>query len=122
MCPVARPDPICPICGQSVALGVPVVFNHGDSLHLDCYVGTEGAAALVANFLETRPSERFCHVCLAQHLARERQEVEKAVTALRLTRRAVVEPGFCSTCTLARVTVRARSGANGIGDRAENVP
>ena len=112
MCPVARPDPICPICGQSVALGVPVVFNHGDSLHLDCYVGTEGAAAVVGNFLETRPSERFCHVCLAQCLTRERQEIEKATTALRLTRRVVVEPGFCSKCTHAKVTVRVNDSTD----------
>src|SRR5262245_7056208 len=107
-----QPDPICPICSQIVAAGIPVVFNHGDTLHLDCYVGTEGAATLVGNFLATRPSDGFCHTCLGKHLSRERQEIEKATTALRLTRRVLVEPGFCSTCMYARVTVRVKAGTD----------
>src|SRR5262245_15919522 len=77
-CPMAQPDPLCSTCGQIIAAGAPVVFDHGTGLHLDCYVGTEGAAALVLSFLETRPGERFCHACIAQQLTRERQEIEKA--------------------------------------------
>jgi hypothetical protein len=103
---MAQPEPTCPICGQSLAVGVPVVFNHGERLHLDCYVGTEGVAALVENFLKTGRRERFCHTCVAQELSRERQEIEKATTALRMTRRVVVAPGICSGCRHATVIVR----------------
>jgi hypothetical protein len=88
-----------------------VAFDHGLIVHLDCYTGAEGIATLLHNFLETRPSERFCHTCLSQHLHQERQAIEKAVTALRLARKVVVEPIICSTCDNNRVTVRLRQEA-----------
>jgi len=106
------PDSICPICGEAVAARIPVVFDHGLVAHLDCYVATEGAATLIRSFLETRPGERFCYTCLARHLTRDRQEIEKAATGLRLTRSVVVAPGLCSTCTYARVTIRLKQAAD----------
>jgi hypothetical protein len=112
MRPTVQPDPNCPICGEVVAAGVPVVFDHGNVAHLDCYLGTEGVATVVRNFLVSRPGERFCYTCLAQHLTRTREEVEKASNALRLARRVVVEPAICSTCTKARVTIRARQAGD----------
>ena len=101
-------DAICPFCSQSVATGVPVVFNHNEVVHLDCYVRAESIATQVHNVLGSRSSEQFCYTCLAQHVARGRQEIEKAAYVLRLTRSVVVEPATCATCIQARVTIRAR--------------
>ena len=105
------PDPICPICDEAVAARIPVVFDHGLVAHLECYIATEGAATLVRGFLESRPGERFCYTCLARHLTRDRQEIEKAATGLRLTRSVVVAPGLCSACTYARATIRLKQVA-----------
>jgi hypothetical protein len=103
-----QPDPICPICRQAVPTAVPVIFDHGEIVHLDCYVGTEGETTVVRAFLEARSHERFCYTCLAQRLIRDRQGIEKAATALRLNQSVVVEPGVCSVCTQTRVTIQAR--------------
>lgn len=104
-------DTICPFCSQSVATRVPVVFNHSDVVHLDCYVGAEGVATLAQTFLVSGSSERFCYICLAHHVARERQEVEKAAFVLRLTRSVVIEPAICATCIQAGETIRAGGSA-----------
>jgi hypothetical protein len=106
--PMSQPDPICPMCSHAVPPGVPVIFNHGDVVHLDCYTQTEGPATLVHSFLDGRPGKEFCYTCLARHLASDRQQIEKAATALRLTRSIVVESAICSTCSNARVTIRRR--------------
>src|SRR5262245_23693339 len=105
------PDTICPFCSQSVATRVPVVFNRSDVVHLDCYIGAEGVATRAHDFLVSRSGERFCYICLAHHIARERHEVEKAAFVLRLTRRVVIEPAVCAMCIEARVTVRAGGSA-----------
>jgi hypothetical protein len=101
------PDPTvrCPICGEPLLPRVPVIFDLALLVHVHCYTGAAGAATLVYDFLETRPSERFCYTCLGQHLLQDRQAVEEAGTALRLTRKVVVEPTICSTCDNARLTV-----------------
>ncbi|MGH7312537.1 MAG: hypothetical protein ACREJV_05145 [Candidatus Rokuibacteriota bacterium] len=109
---MSQHTPICSVCGEPVALGVPVVFDHGEVVHLDCYTRAEGAATLVQRFLGSRPGERFCYTCLAQHLGRQRQEIQKAAIALRLTRSIVVAPAICSACTQARATIRAKPAAD----------
>jgi hypothetical protein len=101
-------DPICPVCGKAVAAGVPVIFDHGAVVHLNCYVDAEGLATVIRNFLESRARERFCYTCLGRHLVRSRQKIEKAATALRLDQQIVVRPDGCSTCLNARVTVQSR--------------
>jgi hypothetical protein len=92
------PDPTvrCPICGEPLLPRVPVIFDLALLVHVLCYTGAEGTATLAYDFLETRPSERFCYTCLGQHLLQDRQ--------------AVVEPTICSTCDNARVTVGMRQG------------
>jgi hypothetical protein len=70
---MSQPDPICPICSEGVAAGVPVIFDHGAVAHLDCYVGAESVATLVHNYLGSRPGEQFCYTCLAQRVTRDRQ-------------------------------------------------
>jgi hypothetical protein len=102
-------DPICPVCGQAVPTAVPVIFDHGEIIHLDCYVGIEGVAPMVQAFLDKRPHEQFCYTCLAQRLTRDGLDIRKAATALRLNRRALVEPAICSDCAQARVTIRMRA-------------
>src|SRR5262245_47033310 len=108
--PMSQPDPICPICQQAVPAGVPVIFDHGAIVHLDCYTQTEGPAKLLYSFLEAHLGKQYCYTCLAGHLASERAQVEKAGYALRLMRGVVVEPAVCSTCRNARVTIRCRQG------------
>jgi hypothetical protein len=107
------PEPTvrCPICDELVSPRVPVIFDLAMIVHLHCYTAAEGIATLVYDFLETRPSERFCDTCLSQNLLQNRQAVEKAVTALRLTRKVVVEPTICATCDHARVTAQIRQDA-----------
>jgi hypothetical protein len=78
------------------------------TIHIDCYVGTDGMATMVQAFLEKGPREHFYYTCLAQRLARDRPEIEKAATSLRLTRSVVVEPAVCSECDQARVPIQAR--------------
>jgi hypothetical protein len=29
---------LCPVCSKLVAAGLPVMFDHGDVIHLDCYI------------------------------------------------------------------------------------
>jgi hypothetical protein len=112
MRPTLQPDQICPICSAVVAAGIPVVFDRGTVAHLDCYLESEGASTVARNFLVSRPGKPFCYTCLAQHLTRERQEIEKAANALRLNRKVVVEPATCSTCTHARVTIRVKQATD----------
>lgn len=102
-----QPDPICPVCTQKVAAGVLVLFENGDTVHLHCCKTPETTATLIWNFVASRPSENFCYTCLAVHLKRDRQEVEKTATALRAAQRIVVEPAVCATCKQARVTLQA---------------
>lgn len=107
MCP--GQTAICPICSQPATAGLPVVFDYGAIAHPRCYVDTEEAATLVRSFLDSRPRERFCYSCLAQQLVSPRRETEKAAIALRVTLRVVAEPGTCSGCDQARVTIRIRA-------------
>src|SRR5262245_41343901 len=112
MCPRQQQDPVCPMCSQPVPAGVPVIFHQGETLHLDCYVASEGLAALIWSFIERRPREGFCYSCRARHLTRDRQEVEKAATALRASQRVVVEAAVCSRCAEPRVTIQAKPVKN----------
>jgi hypothetical protein len=107
---MSQPSEKCHICNEPVSPRTPVIFDHGVIVHLDCYTGAEDIATLVSNFLETRPSEQFCYACLGRHLHQDRQTVEKAITALRLTRKVVIEP-TCTICDSTRVTVRLRQEA-----------
>jgi hypothetical protein len=101
-------DPVCPVCSRAVVAGGPVIFDHGSVMHLNCFVPAEGVAPAVDNFLKSRPDDRFCFTCLAQAVRLDRQQVEKASVALRITSRILAEPGECSVCIRARVTVRFR--------------
>jgi hypothetical protein len=103
-------DSICAIY-RAAAARVPVVFDHREVAHLDCYIQAEGAARLVRNCLERRPDKTVCYTCLARHWAKGRQDIENAVTGLRLMRNVVVEPGICSVCNQAQVTIRLRPAA-----------
>jgi hypothetical protein len=103
-----QPDPICPICNQEIPTGVPVIFDHGEIGHLDCYLGPEGVARMVQTFLEKRPREQFCYTCLARRLSRDRREIENTATALRLKRRLLVESAVCWDCAQAGVTIQMR--------------
>jgi hypothetical protein len=104
-----QPDSTCPICGETLAAGVRVGFDGDEMVHLACFSKTEGTATVVRNFLVGRPTESFCYTCLVQHLTRDRQEIEKATTALRVTRDGVVvKHGFCATCDHLGVTFRAK--------------
>src|SRR5262245_18590635 len=105
-------EPICAICCDAVAAKVPLVFNHGAVVHLDCYTQTEVPAALLRSLLESQLAGGFCHTCLARHLTWDRQEIEKAVTGLELTKSVAVEFGVCAMCTRARVTIRLRQAAD----------
>jgi hypothetical protein len=99
---------VCPICGEKLAAGVRVALDDGEMLHLTCFSATERTAVLVQNFLVSRPSQSFCYPCLADHLIRDHREVEKAATALRVTRNRVVgNHGYCSACDHVRLTIRA---------------
>jgi hypothetical protein len=114
---MSQSDQICTICELVIAPGLPVMFDGDQMLHLDCYSATEGTAKLVHNFLLSRGSEVFCYTCLARHLTRDQQEVEKAATALRVDRDVAVKPGVCSTCAHARVTLQAKRSAATSGIR-----
>src|SRR5262245_58112225 len=99
---------VCPICGEKLAAGVRVALDDGEMLHLTCFSTTERTAVLVQNFLVSRPSQSFCYPCLAQHLIRDRREVEKAATALRVASNSVVgKHGYCSACDHPGLTLRA---------------
>jgi hypothetical protein len=86
-----------------------VIFHQGLAGHLDCYVGTQDVATVVHNYLTARPHEQFCNTCLAQHVSRERREVEKAATALRVSGGVVVEAAICSACGEGRLTIQAKA-------------
>jgi hypothetical protein len=108
------PDRTCSVCLQVVAAGVSAMSSHGDVLHLDCCVQGEGVATIVQTFLESRPGEQFCLTCLALQLGRERQDIEKASGALRVTGSVAVEPATCSACERPRVTASARQAGDAI--------
>jgi hypothetical protein len=100
--------PLCPVCGEAVPPGVPVIFDHGDMVHFSCYDQSAGAVAPLSDFLRSRRGDRFCFTCLSRRLGHDRQVIENAVAALRLDASFVVSPAFCSMCAHARVTVCAK--------------
>jgi len=92
-----------------------VAFRHGQLLHLSCYDDLHSGSAsltgdirdLIADFLDQRATEYFCHTCLAQCLDVSRDDVVKALTSLRAIRRVRVAIGDCSHCDRPRVTLQA---------------
>jgi hypothetical protein len=108
---------ICPRCGQTIDQAQLVVFDVGEFVHHPCFIQAGGGLDLVAAFLRQQAPAPFCHGCLTTSLQISYQDVQRAVTILRLSGEFQVLVGQqCSGCRRQRVTVgvvhtQAQSGS-----------
>jgi len=100
-------DPICPMCRTRVAASVPVLFEHGEVIHLDCHLGLLDAGGAIARLLRTRPGHGLCTSCLAHALGLTAGEAQAGVARLRALRGFEARFDHCVGCGSRRQVVRA---------------
>lgn len=111
------PDtPTCPLCQREILSGDGVIFNHGEIVHINCRVTTEGLTDSVAHLLRRNAGAEYCHSCIARLLHATVEQAAKAITALRMTKRYVVRAmGMCSVCGNHWMTIKAEPPSVGGG-------
>ena len=98
------------MCCQPVAAGAPAVFEHGDTIHLDCHLGLMDAGAAVARLLRARPGQPLCATCIAGALGLTFGEAQAGSARLRPLRGFTTRFDACLGCGNRRQVVRALRG------------
>jgi hypothetical protein len=106
-------DPVCPMCRLRVTAGAPVLFEHGDVIHLDCHLGLLEAGTAVARLLRDRPGHRLCVVCIGSALGITPTEAQGGTTRLRALRGFETRFDQCIGCGSRRQVIRALRAPGG---------
>ncbi len=96
------------MCSQPVYPGQNVYFDHGQIVHLLCWVTSPDILRVVETFLRQNTGKRHCHRCIAETLGIRYDDISKAVARLRLGSDYRVEPAMCAICRNDRVTIGFR--------------
>lgn len=102
-------DQLCPMCGEPIVPGAPVIFADRQPCHLGCVLDSQRAVEVVRAFLQ-RTAGEVCHACVGKALAIDPETASRAIYRLRIDPGFTVETaGTCTACGERRPTIRRRA-------------